>query len=583
MMRNAAFSIAAILVCVVVLGSSPMTATAASAVAGDVSPALGSYPLIGVDVAAPVAAIDRPVWSLAEAVEVLNAPEPVREYRIAMLAGTGLGSLAALGQGVLGAAPTLTFPAAPYNDGVEPNTGSADNPGTVAFTFRVDYQDSDGDAPDANQRDLEYDTDPAFGASTSVDMALVSGTADDGTYSVTVNLTAGATYYYRFNFDDTASEGPVLLNGPAPLVVNDIPNITGGANTAPNPTTPATGETAETTITCTYTDDDDDAPTISQVLVYDGDGAQITGSPFTMVVDTSAAAALHDGDYTNGEQYTATVDLPAGDSYTYAFNFSDGTATAIDAGAPYGPIVVGAAPLLTNESNTALDRFAHPELITQPTWVTFHITYTDANGDKPTTTELHIHKDDPSLGGGTAIPGSPFTMWTNEDPVDVTDGTVYTYGPIPLERPGVYYYYFSFTNTAAETVRSPEANYHGPIFITRDFDIYTLPSPYDDGCDPGDGHSNPTSVTFRLGYRDLDGEAPTVADVHIYDNADLAPGSEIAGSPFAMTKIEGEDSLGAVYSVTVDLPSPGHYFFYFWFDNGTYVPVSGPDIYKRMP
>ena len=84
-MRNAAFPITALLVCVVVLGSSFMTATAASAAFDDKPLELGTYPLAGSGFTPAVA--DSRTWSLDRAVGILNAPEQVREYRIALLVG----------------------------------------------------------------------------------------------------------------------------------------------------------------------------------------------------------------------------------------------------------------------------------------------------------------------------------------------------------------------------------------------------------------------------------------------------------------------------------------------------------------
>ena len=83
---------------------------------------------------------------------------------------------------------------------------------------------------------------------------------------------------------------------------------------------PATG-TASTVLTykVVYTQAGNIAPILNSVIVCID-----TGTCSEMSVDTSAAAALQDGNYTNGEQYVYTTSLAAG-GHTYYFTASDGT------------------------------------------------------------------------------------------------------------------------------------------------------------------------------------------------------------------------------------------------------------------
>jgi hypothetical protein len=67
-----------------------------------------------------------------------------------------------------------------------------------------------------------------------------------------------------------------------------------------------------------YTDPDNDTPSYVRVV--------IDGGNRTMVVDTSAAPALQDGNYTNGEQYIYSTMLAHG-MHNYYFSASDGTDT----------------------------------------------------------------------------------------------------------------------------------------------------------------------------------------------------------------------------------------------------------------
>lgn len=158
-MRNASLYAVSILVSLLTLGLVGATgAAAAHGASGSVLEVLPS-PL-----ASPISPLADD-WSLLRSAGVLNAPEPQREFRVAFLGGTGLAGMTAIGQGVWGAAPTLTLPVAPYNNGSDPDTGST-NPTNI--TFRVIYTDTDGDEPtdEANVyvfRDAGL-TDPAPGS-----------------------------------------------------------------------------------------------------------------------------------------------------------------------------------------------------------------------------------------------------------------------------------------------------------------------------------------------------------------------------------------------------------------------------------
>ncbi len=74
----------------------------------------------------------------------------------------------------------------------------------------------------------------------------------------------------------------------------------------------------------------------------------IDGGCHAMSVDTSAAAALQDGNHRNGEQYSYSTPLSAG-SHAYFFEASDGTDTARlpATGTLAGPSVSGQPPVLT--------------------------------------------------------------------------------------------------------------------------------------------------------------------------------------------------------------------------------------------
>ncbi|MBD3246339.1 MAG: hypothetical protein GF333_04945 [Candidatus Omnitrophica bacterium] len=79
-----------------------------------------------------------------------------------------------------------------------------------------------------------------------------------------------------------------------------------------------------------YTDADNDGPAIIQVWVdKNGDGDYLdSGEKLDMTVASDAAAAQRDGDYTNGEVFTATTTIPYGPNSTnvsYLFYANDGS------------------------------------------------------------------------------------------------------------------------------------------------------------------------------------------------------------------------------------------------------------------
>jgi uncharacterized delta-60 repeat protein len=147
---------------------------------------------------------------------------------------------------------------------------------------------------------------------------------------------------------------------------------------------PATG-TPSTTLTykVVYTHAANTAPSAIQVCI---DAAPCN----TMSVDASATAALHDGDYANGEQYVYTTMLAAG-SHTYFFVASDGvTAIGLPAsGDLSGPIVVVAG------TNTA------PSFAIGDGKVT-----TDFNADADTGNSVTVQADDKILVAGRKWNGS---------------------------------------------------------------------------------------------------------------------------------------------------------------------------------
>jgi len=222
--------------------------------------------------------------------------------------------------------PTLSYsPEGGYygTDGVDPDGW---NPNHI-FTYKVVYTSGSNFAPTS----LKVHIDGNAGHEMIHDGEFITndplrnGDYTDGEqffYSTAVNgLSVGPHNYYFFVSDGTNTyrlptsgtlPGPnVSVNEPFLQFSSESGYGTDGIN-------PNNGESGSTQFTykVIYTQPDNNRPLYVKVHI---DGSQQK----LLSVDNSAAAALKDGNYVNGEQYSVTTNLSIG-SHTYLFEATDG-------------------------------------------------------------------------------------------------------------------------------------------------------------------------------------------------------------------------------------------------------------------
>jgi len=113
-----------------------------------------------------------------------------------------------------------------------------------------------------------------------------------------------------------------------------------------------------------------------------------------------------------------------------------------------------------------------------------------------------------------------------------------------------------------------------------------------DGIDPQSGNTT-AAFTYRVKYTDADGDAPMASHprVHI-----LKGGSEISGSPFAMSGADGSPAEGTIYTFSATLPEGRDYTYYFDAKDATGLqavaapgaptptaPIDAPDVGDAPP
>jgi hypothetical protein len=211
-----------------------------------------------------------------------------------------------------------------------------------SLTFTVVYTDSQNRAPTTNSL--------AFNSVTTAMSG--SGTYSAGvTYSATVTApTAAGNYPSTLTFANAG--GTATLTGPVVTVMPATASAPTLATGSVSPTSGASGSSF--TWTVTYTDLNNDAPTVKQVII-DGVAKNMTTT---------------DVAYCNGSAYTYTQTLTGG-NHTYSFKFKDATTEVLlpATGTSSGPTITAAAATTNPTSGT--------DTTLSPT------TGTDATGTKP--------------------------------------------------------------------------------------------------------------------------------------------------------------------------------------------------------
>ena len=274
------------------------------------------------------------------------------------------------------------------------------------------------------------------------------------------DLTSGQTYYWR-----VCSMNPIGLWSDVwhftVIPINHAPSLSSGY------VSPASGDTSTMfDYYVTYTDSDGDAPTTKYVYV--------DGSPKTMTKIS--------GSYTSGATYKYSTTIPAG-SHNYYFYFNDGhghTVRLPTSGSYSGPNVS-----IPNQPPSLSSGYVSPASGDTSTMFDYYVTYTDSDGDAPTTKYVYVD-------------GSPKTMTKISG--SYTSGATYKYSTtIPA---GSHNYYFYFNDGHGHTVRLPTSgSYSGPnVSIPNQ-----LPTAYIDSITPNPATQGTHTVSFTGHGTDPDG------------------------------------------------------------------------------
>ncbi|MDD5209320.1 MAG: kelch repeat-containing protein [Elusimicrobiales bacterium] len=258
------------------------------------------------------------------------------------------------------------------------------------------------------------------------------------------------------------------------------------------------------------------------------------------------------------DQYSVTL-LPNG-KVLLAGGASSGGATVGSADlydTVFGSVNLPPTLAWTGEAGYISDGLSSNDAVSTTTFV-YRVKYADADNDAPLSgyPKLHIKK------GGIEISGSPFAMsfvsGTN------SSGAIYAYSKT-LSAGTDYTYYFEAqdANSAVATgepVSAIDAPNVFPLNNSPTIDWTGEADYIADGLSLEVGVSTTTFV-YRVKYTDADNDAPLSGypKVHI-----KKAGSEISGSPFAMTFVSGAYNAGAIYTYTKTLPAIGtDYTYYF--------------------
>ena|GEM_PF-3608945 len=366
----------------------------------------------------------------------------------------------------------------------------------------------------------------------------------------------------------------------------------------------------------------------------------------TMSLDTTAAAALHDGNYANGEQYVYTTTLAtANHSYTYYFDASDGTNTGrLPAGTATfsGPYVAlnGAAPNLnptglTSSSIAATTGWTFcnstPTCSASGTGTYANTVALDtndgdtsfarslANGDRLymeidppptlpnalsiTSVQVSIVARDTSSSTTTGVDFglrlgiTDFLSGTTKTPPDAygtLSGTVYTTNPATGENwtwndingMGAVIVHQTNNNEVRVTQLYLTVTY-SPIQLT----FATDPRYFDDGVDPNGGTAG-TTFSYRIVYTQAFGVAPAAGypKVHIDGNATGVAMTLDTQAPAALQDGDFTNGEQYVYTTNTLAAQGAPHNYYFDVSDGTNTArtplsgtLSGPVVSAKAP
>ena len=313
-------------------------------------------------------------------------------------------------------------------DGVNPNYNTSGS----NYEFRVKYTDVDNTAPNYIEVWVDEDDSAAYSAGEKYAMTIDGGDSDytngeNYTKTLAISYAGDGTLKYTFRSSDGTNDATGNATTDSNLVVANVPvlNWTGETNFESDGVNPDIGETGSSfEFRVKYTDGGNTAPTSIQVWVDTNDDGDYLD---TNEKQDMTIVAGGDGDYTNGELFTKSMNISdAGDGVlNYRFYATNGVDDAIGDPASNNTLAINYAPTLawTGETNYTADG-VDPDMAVSGSNFTFRAKYTDADNDAPTSIQVWVDEDDDS----TYQSDEKFDMTaTDGGDSDYTDGKRYTY------------------------------------------------------------------------------------------------------------------------------------------------------------
>ncbi len=446
-------------------------------------------------------------------------------------------------------------------DGVSPDIGA----GGASFEFRMDYSDSDNNAPSSIQVWVDTNDNGIYDAGEKYDMTAVdvgdTNYTDGKLYTKTLNLAYAGDGVIKYRF--YAADGYVTATGQPTsdktVVVNTAPVLSwiGSGNFVADGVHPDSGASGTAfEFRTRYTDVNNTPPTSIQVWVDRNDDGDYLGSGEKL---TMAAVDSGDTNYTDGKDYTRTVTLTkAGDNnLNYRFYAANGIpATGAPTTTDKIVTVTNNVPTLawTGEANYATDGVDPNSAIAGNSFI-FRVKYSDADNEAPTISQAWVDENN----NGAYEDGEKYAM-TAVDAGDTvyTDGKLYT-KTLTLNTAGSIKYKFLFNDGADAATSTPASDSTVSVTGSNTPPVldWTGESGYTaDGVNP-DSYSGGANFTFRVKYTDAENTAPTSLQVWVDKNDNL---SYEVGEKYDMTAVDAGDTTysdGKLYTAIVNIPYAG--------------------------
>ncbi len=450
-------------------------------------------------------------------------PESSLDYKYKFIAKDSLG-MEAVGKIQLNTGPPVNNPptlnwtreSGYMNDGIEPDYGTT----RAVYTYRIAYIDKDNHPPLGGYPKLYIYSQGIPIKNSPITMDPVDtkdGTYTDGKlYTFSTNFSEG-TYTYKFEARDIHSAqvmtsvnfGPWVSDAPTLSWVQQEGFGTDGINPDPGQTT------NKFTYKILYTDINNLPPADRYPKLYICIGGVIIYPGYILTKEGG-------DNYSNGVAYSFhDISLVyASEAYSYYFEAKNSN-NVVAIGEPIiphaGPRVDGpnSAPLLFSTGEKEYYSDGVEPNAASPGIFTFHVAYLDMNVNPPAPgyPAVIIYKDNKPYGLGTYsmsyLNGGYFKGATYTSTISLNDVGIYKYKFYAKDNKGaVAGGPFTTLKIGPKVSHAPKLEWAGsPNFQT-------------DGLDPEEGITGQTYFTFKVKYKDENGDAPAAGypKVYIFNN-----------------------------------------------------------------